>query len=492
MAARGRGTGWATPWSRLPDASRLAVALPAVHAAVVLGTAGALDTDRRGAVAAYGVGALVLALLARGVPWDRGPAALRWVPALTALAAGPLVLGAAAGVSHHLLLLSAATGLYVGLALPAGASWRLLPLLLLGTGVALAGAQRRADVVDLVGAVVLQVLVAEVLARVLLHERTTRAEAQRLLAGVQALHAERTESGAADAVAALAVSLLQPDVAVTMVAVGSDSPLYTNRGQQGVDVPLGHLVVDATGVSGLGLAMTEGRALFLADAARSPLLARTPFARLELATVLFVPVPGEHGWLGCVVVGWKARRDRLDGFGEQVVSLLSSSASTLLERLRSVGQLQQQARTDALTGLPNRRVFLEALDRLRPGGAVLFLDLDHFKALNDTLGHAAGDDVLRAFGAVLRRSVRDGDCAARYGGEEFAIVLPGDGETDLRTTAEHVVARIRERWDGPTTFSVGVAVHRAGDPPATTLARADEAVYAAKAAGRDRLVHAGG
>jgi diguanylate cyclase (GGDEF)-like protein len=122
---------------------------------------------------------------------------------------------------------------------------------------------------------------------------------------------------------------------------------------------------------------------------------------------------------------------------------------------------------------------------------VVFVDLDHFKRLNDTQGHAAGDRVLVDFARTLRASVRDGDCAARYGGEEFALVLPGAASVDMTAAAQTVVQRLLERWTGPVTFSVGIATHRPGDAPATTLARADDAVYQAKARGRATVVLAG-
>jgi diguanylate cyclase (GGDEF)-like protein len=119
------------------------------------------------------------------------------------------------------------------------------------------------------------------------------------------------------------------------------------------------------------------------------------------------------------------------------------------------------------------------------GDALVFLDLDHFKDLNDTLGHAAGDLELAGFGAALREQVRQGDTAARYGGEEFAVLVRGHG----RAGAELLVQRLRDVWsrESSTTFSVGAALHEDGTQPNATLASADRAVYAAKASGRDRM-----
>ncbi|MDP3713020.1 MAG: sensor domain-containing diguanylate cyclase [Mycobacteriales bacterium] len=399
-----------------------------------------------------------------------------------------LLIGAWAGVMDHYLLFYALCAVYAGLTQPPGTALKLAPFTFSTAALALAGAQTREHAVDILGAVVLYKVVGEVVGSAVAKQDSVHRDAQKLLHAVSSLHEERSETGAADLVAELAQTLLSPDVAITMVASQPGSSIYVNRGQRGLDDALGSLIVDSAGNSGVGLSMREDRAIFVADAQMSPLLARSVVARLGLASVLFVPVPGEGGYLGCVVVGWHTRQDALDDFGEQVVHLLSQQAGTLLERLRNEGRLQVQARTDALTGLGNRRAFLDALDRLRPGGAVLFVDLDHFKTVNDTLGHAAGDEVLRDFATALKRSVRDGDCIARYGGEEFAVVLPSAASVDMSAAAQVVVQRLRAAWQGPCTFSVGIATHRLGDAPSTTLARADQAVYTAKANGRNTLV----
>lgn len=158
------------------------------------------------------------------------------------------------------------------------------------------------------------------------------------------------------------------------------------------------------------------------------------------------------------------------------------------------------ARTDPLTGVDNRRGSQAALRRLFDDapeglGAVLF-DVDHFKAVNDRLGHEAGDAVLAEVAVRAAACLRQGDRIGRWGGEEFLVLLPG---TD-RAGAAAVAERLREEVAaGPVTVpggsalvtvSVGVAVSVAGDDPATLLARADAAMYRAKAAGRDRVVTA--
>ena len=146
-------------------------------------------------------------------------------------------------------------------------------------------------------------------------------------------------------------------------------------------------------------------------------------------------------------------------------------------------RLSESASTDALTGLPNRRMIDRALGRLAAGDTVIIMDLDHFKHVNDELGHATGDDVLRAFGSVLSRTARGRDVVGRFGGEEFVAVLwaPAAG-------AEAFLQRLRTTWledrPIPVTFSAGVA--RSGGDPDETIGLADQALYAAKKGGRDQ------
>jgi diguanylate cyclase (GGDEF)-like protein len=176
-------------------------------------------------------------------------------------------------------------------------------------------------------------------------------------------------------------------------------------------------------------------------------------------------------------------------------------ASALLDRVerqnRTTAELRDSAHTDALTGLGNRRAFDAALVRLferreRDGlsFSLLLLDLDHFKAYNDTFGHPAGDEALRQVGRLLPLALRPGDVATRYGGEEFAVLLPGAGAPDALMVAERIVANVRNGlWlHRPVTVSVGVAEARAGEAAPALVARADAALYAAKKAGRDRAL----
>jgi two-component system cell cycle response regulator len=164
----------------------------------------------------------------------------------------------------------------------------------------------------------------------------------------------------------------------------------------------------------------------------------------------------------------------------------------------------EMAITDALTGLHNRRYMESHLAALAEQAsargkplALMILDIDHFKAVNDTYGHDAGDDVLREFAVRMRKSIRGIDLACRYGGEEFVIVMP---ETDPHV-AGMVAERLRRSIAGEpfavnkgakridVTISIGLStLERKGEPVADVLKRADKALYRAKNDGRNRVV----
>ena len=149
-------------------------------------------------------------------------------------------------------------------------------------------------------------------------------------------------------------------------------------------------------------------------------------------------------------------------------------------------RLAESASTDLLTGLPNRRMLDRALGRLSADDTVIMLDLDHFKQVNDNFGHAAGDEVLRVFGRVLRGTVRGRDTVGRLGGDEFLIVLGPPEAADV------LLQRLHAEWlterPFPVTFSAGITAS-AGDPD-ETVSLADQALYQAKEAGRDQWIWA--
>jgi diguanylate cyclase (GGDEF)-like protein len=179
-------------------------------------------------------------------------------------------------------------------------------------------------------------------------------------------------------------------------------------------------------------------------------------------------------------------------------------AATLIALLRNrvdglVARLTETARTDALTGLLNRRGFDESFDaeleRARRSGqplGVVLLDLDHFKAVNDSFGHDMGDDALERVGALVRGTKRRIDTAARFGGEEFALLLPYNDAHGCHVVSERIREQVREAFSEDVyhlTVSLGIASFPTdGSTCADLLRAADRALYVAKRSGRDRAI----
>lgn len=191
---------------------------------------------------------------------------------------------------------------------------------------------------------------------------------------------------------------------------------------------------------------------------------------------------------------------RLDLFTYAVTGILVSIYSSIFASRTSSQRrrLEELASRDALTGVGNRRLMETDLAAAalswRPGnppGAVVILDLDHFKLVNDRYGHEAGDHVLIRFADIVRQSLRCNDRLYRYGGEEFVLLLPGLDSIGLVTVLTKLRQRIKQQLNGPggpVTASMGVAQLRQGDDWTSWLSRADGALYAAKREGRDRIV----
>ncbi len=166
---------------------------------------------------------------------------------------------------------------------------------------------------------------------------------------------------------------------------------------------------------------------------------------------------------------------------ERHLPVFVRDAQRALELVDRTVRVAQDAAVDSLTGLSNRQMLGRALGRIQPENTIIMIDLDHFKAINDTFGHAQGDAVLKALGRTLTATVRSSDRAGRYGGEEFVVILAGDD-------ADPFLQRLRAEWTRnrpyEVTFSAGIAP--AGPGKAHALEAADRAMYRAKQQGRDQ------
>jgi diguanylate cyclase (GGDEF)-like protein len=221
-------------------------------------------------------------------------------------------------------------------------------------------------------------------------------------------------------------------------------------------------------------------------------------AAYGLPHTLAEPLVSDDQLLGALIL---SRRTR-ESWGVQEHRLLGWAAlevSAAFARAYALEEAERESHLDALTGLPNRRYFDELLAIMGPRRreadslAILMVDVDHFKRLNDRHGHAVGDVVLRHVSGAIARSLRAEDTPVRYGGEEFAVILRRASAPQAAEVAErirHAVAELEPATmavDDPVTVSVGVAVAGAEEVMATVIERADQALYRAKRRGRDRV-----
>jgi len=214
---------------------------------------------------------------------------------------------------------------------------------------------------------------------------------------------------------------------------------------------------------------------------------RTPLLFAPLGAVAYIaPFVGAQATPRDAIVSVAIAIPAATVLGEVLASRMKTIHHAQLELIEARVLLERANLTDDLTGVGNRRHANSLLDSMQPGDALVMVDLDHFKAVNDALGHAEGDRVLGELGQYLRNVVREADTVARFGGEEFIVLLRGAGD-QLLDAGHRLIVGWREHGGG-VTLSAGGAVHIATRGPDETFRAADAAMYEAKRQGRDRVV----
>jgi diguanylate cyclase (GGDEF)-like protein/PAS domain S-box-containing protein len=254
----------------------------------------------------------------------------------------------------------------------------------------------------------------------------------------------------------------------------------------GLELPL-------DGDAGATLAYTRAEEVFIALGDGEAEADREFMRRAEARAVLWHPVVRDRAAIGVLAIAWREEVAGISLRLSTMIDLLGAEAAVAIGRADLLGQLEHMARTDALTGLPNRRHWEQQLPRELSRAwrdqhpiCVAMLDLDHFKAYNDRRGPQAGDGLLREAAVAWRTALRPYDILARYGGEEFSVILPGCDAAD----AVVLVERLRAFTPEGESCSAGIAEWNGDGQPDALVGRADAALYQAKRAGRDRVITA--
>jgi diguanylate cyclase (GGDEF)-like protein len=317
---------------------------------------------------------------------------------------------------------------------------------------------------------------------------------ERLVALTRTLSEDRTLEEALGAITDVALDLLPGDHASVRVFDDSRAELLSGA-RSGEGLAFRPMRI-RPGEGVIGWVATHGRALVVADTESDPRYIAPGAQGFEVASLLAVPLWSVGHVVGVLSVSSRERA-RFSPDDEVVAQLLANCAVPPLERAR----LKRIAVTDPHTMAFNQGYLMPRLaeeiawarQHVTPLG-LLLMDLDHFKRVNDTWGHAAGDMVLREFADRVRAAIRRSDVLVRRGGEEFVLIMPGAGEAETLAVAR----RLRETIAATPfalpnaelqhqTVSIGAALWHPGEDPSGLEQRADAAMYEAKRGGRNRI-----
>jgi diguanylate cyclase (GGDEF)-like protein len=311
----------------------------------------------------------------------------------------------------------------------------------------------------------------------------------------------RSAPEAAQEIVSVTASII-PDSSCSLYLLNEADGKLQVQGSTDTPVNLVADVVFSAGPGLVGWVMQENRALHLADLERDKFLPELNLAESGYKSLAALPLRFGDDVMGVLMVASR-RRGVLGTDQFRLLELLAGQAATVLANLTRFRKLERLAITDAVTHAFNRHYLFfrleEELRRAKRYGlplSLLMVDIDHFKLVNDSLGHAAGDKVLRSMTQMMEKSLRETEIVCRYGGEEFLIILPQTRPQEAKVVAERMRQAIEKSVFTPTlgeepvriTISCGIAAYpEQGENLEQLIAAADAALYAAKSQGRNRV-----
>jgi diguanylate cyclase (GGDEF)-like protein len=472
----------------------------ALIAFLVIGALGLTDLKRPGALflaLALTCGLLAVQLLA---PWRRLPRGAQDVPALAFYVVIVLLRdaggGSGAGVGPLALLPVCWLAMYGGrtsmrLSLVATGAIFIAPWMLIG-GSAYPPEDLRRGVTLMLVSILIGISVQSLVEKLHAQRATslqaaeqTAGLAEQLAAVARVRHSMQVNQDPRQAICEGARDLT--GAAVSFLLEPRDEQTLERTAGVGFELTPVILPMDPARSAGADC-LLSGRRLFISDARTDSRIPQLLRAQVDASSLLYEPVVRRGKVMAVLVVGWRAVTDPSDAALE-AMSLMAIEAAVSLEQADLLNTVQQLARTDQLTGAQNRRAFDELLPHVLKGATaaaplcIALLDVDHFKAFNDTFGHPAGDRFLQNATVAWTLQLRGTDIIARFGGEEFAVVLP---DCQLRD-AVAVLDKLRRSTPTDQTISIGIAQWDGAESQQALLQRADTALYQAKADGRDRL-----